>query len=314
MENTIEQVFINKYNINNFKILYWSCKKSKNSEHDIEYFTKNMSILYNISGYKNNIQYSMFIFKDKYDKNTLDKLSNDIEWIIISEIECNMIINQIKNNCSNISIIGKIPKKTKKQTQKELLFSMIKYGYNEQEIFKLYPFEYNSNKNFCIDMIESYMMNEMKKPKPIVIYLYGDTGVGKSYSIRNKYQDDLYTVDVVYNKQKKDIYFNGYFYHPVVLFDDFDDSSISINNILKIIDEYPILVQRQRRTSIKFIPQIIIFTSNVKPDELYKKSDKRKREAFIRRITKTIHMKMRRRKNIYNDLPNIKNKNIKKNE
>ena len=158
-------------------------------------------------------------------------------------------------------------------------------------------------------MIDSFN-DDLPKPNPKIFVIIGDTGVGKSFAVRKKYGDDLYTTSVIQNKKSKCLYFNGYYYHKAVLFDDFDNTTISISSLLRIIDEYPVLVQRQRTTAISFVPQVIIFTSNTNPNEWYKTSSKKTIDALLRRIDTIYNMDISDRSNVLDKMPNLIKQNM----
>ena len=295
-------ILMNKYDMTGIKSNYWSSKTQKS----VTRYIQSLDTVYYIVGTYKKTEYSFIIFKHKQTISDLSKLSNNVRWLVRSQEDTQSVIQSITEKCGKISTNGTLPKKPKKQTQQEILYDAIRRGCQVHDLLDIYPLLYSKNKKFCIDMIESCNENA-PKPKPQVIVIIGDTGVGKSYAVRSKYGSNLYTTSVIHNKKSNSLYFNGYFYHKAVLFDDYDDTSMSITNLLRIIDEYPVLVQRQRRTAINFIPQIIIFTSNIHPSEWYNKSPKTKKAALLRRITMIHDMRKSDRKSILTKMPDIIN-------
>jgi hypothetical protein len=114
-----------------------------------------------------------------------------------------------------------------------------------------------------------------------VYVLYGEPGLGKSYSVRNLYPD-VYVVPI----QNK-----GSFYltergnlAPVVLIEDFD-GNMPLKDFNQRLDPYPIEVQ-VKYSWVWWCPQIIFLTSNTPPGAWYDYSSRQNiKQQVYRRIT-----------------------------
>lgn len=127
-----------------------------------------------------------------------------------------------------------------------------------------------------IRMAEIYLSyNEPKRNwKPLVKWYYGTTGTGKSYSAYAELED-------VYTAGDTAKWWQGYDGHENVIIDDFRSSFISFNNLLKLLDAYPYLVE-VKGGSRQFLARKIIITSPYHPKDVYNTNEEV--EQLIRRI------------------------------
>lgn len=98
--------------------------------------------------------------------------------------------------------------------------------------------------------------------KPLIIWIWGPTGTGKSATARQLCGDDLYT------KNTGTKWWDGYDGHEFVIIDDFRDSWWPITYMLALLDRYEFQVevkggQRQMRA------KTIIITSAYAPNNTY---------------------------------------------
>jgi len=110
-----------------------------------------------------------------------------------------------------------------------------------------------------------------------VSYYWGDTGCGKSHKAREE-NPGLFSV----SEGITGMWWTGYNGQTTVLLDDFR-GTIPLHILLKYLDKYP--VQVPVHCGYKWLRATkIIITSNLAPEELYKNSDERSRNALLRRI------------------------------
>ena len=128
------------------------------------------------------------------------------------------------------------------------------------------------------------LMLEPRDPEtsaPIVIWLYGSTGAGKTrYPYRHHRASDIYP-------KPPGQWFDGYTQQPVVLLDDFDPSHINFRNLLHLLDRYPHQVP-VKGGFVQFNSKFIYITSDRHPRELY--PNPREYSQLLRRMESVIDM------------------------
>jgi hypothetical protein len=127
---------------------------------------------------------------------------------------------------------------------------------------------------------------EMKKRdfKTECYYITGSSGSGKTRWIFDNYDNDMIYVHNFGDKGWWDSY--NPMKHKMVIFDDFRDSDVKFNDLLRIMDRYPYSVPRRGRSPLPFLATFLVFTSVLKPEEQYKKYCKGNDniKQFLRRI------------------------------
>lgn len=111
-----------------------------------------------------------------------------------------------------------------------------------------------------------------------LLFLWGPTGTGKTAAAMEG-AADLEVVD-----RENGRFLIGYTgAKEIVLFDDFDWSSMTPKFFLRLIDRYPLTVEG-KGTTINFAPKKIIFTSNDDPKTWWPDAPEPTREAIHRRM------------------------------
>jgi hypothetical protein len=119
--------------------------------------------------------------------------------------------------------------------------------------------------------------------KPYVHVLWGDTGVGKTRYVFDRFDwEDIY----VYSGGK---WFDGYVGQSVALFDDFTGSEFKLGFFLRLLDRYPMRVEI-KGGFVQWNPSKIFITSNKPVGEWYPNAFQKHREALDRRIDERTHM------------------------
>ena len=98
--------------------------------------------------------------------------------------------------------------------------------------------------------------------KPAVIWLYGDTGTGKSRFAHDFSKDCWVSGDDLK-------WFDGYQQQECVIFDDFRPGMCTYHYLLRLLDRYPIRVQI-KGGFVRFKPKIIFITAYGPPSLLFK--------------------------------------------
>lgn len=121
--------------------------------------------------------------------------------------------------------------------------------------------------------------------KPEVIWIYGNTGSGKSKLAHEKACNNTYEKDSTK-------WWDGYDAHNTVIMDDFRASNMRLNELLKLLDRYGHRVE-QKGTFRQMLAKKMIITSIEHPKDIYQKWHKvgnEPIEQLLRRIDKIIHV------------------------
>lgn len=110
-----------------------------------------------------------------------------------------------------------------------------------------------------------------------VFYLWGETGTGKTRSVREANPIVFCPID-----SNTGTWWTGYNGEKVILFDDFR-GTVPLHTFLKWLDGYPVQVPVHGGATFLNAEKIYI-TSNVPLEELYRNCDQRSRDALRRRI------------------------------
>lgn len=141
-------------------------------------------------------------------------------------------------------------------------------------------------KNYqCLRMAEIILKyNEnVRMWKPDVLWLFGDTGAGKTKKAFEIF-DDRSKVWVS-NKTLK--WWEGYDAHPDVVFDEFRGDFATFHEMLRILDRYPYRVEH-KGGSRQLLARRIIITSCHPPADVYGGVSSEDKKQLFRRIDKVI--------------------------
>lgn len=119
------------------------------------------------------------------------------------------------------------------------------------------------------------LMKSVRRTKKTFVEVhYGSSGLGKSGLQWLRYPD-AFPMD---NSK----FCDGYDGQAVLIFDDYS-GGMPLNNLLRMLDRYPMDVE-VKGAKVNFNPDRIIITSNLSPCEWYMGCNKLQRDALIRRI------------------------------
>lgn len=178
------------------------------------------------------------------------------------------ILKYILKDDSNPFIFGDIDIKSNKRN---IIGKKVINGDNINDIIEEYPEEiYNYDKlikNSNLFFIRTQIVSKHIKRK--CFWIYGKSGVGKSYLVRESF-------DEIYEKENN-LWWDGYSNESVVLIDDLDKSWLKLSYYLKIWgDNYRFKAQIKGGVIQPIYKKLIItsnysieylFTSNLKKDE-----------------------------------------------
>ncbi len=116
----------------------------------------------------------------------------------------------------------------------------------------------------------------------VVTLLYGDTGLGKTRSIEEKYGGDTDFWRCPLNNGT--MWFDGYDGHKRVLLDDFSGaaSHFTLCNLLQLLDRYPLLVPTKGGHTW-WMPDEVFVTTNLMPKDWYKWENRGKQYVALAR-------------------------------
>lgn len=181
---------------------------------------------------------------------------------------------------------GELPsEKSRRQTQSEEIYQMIKYGASNAEILDTYPTTINSLQH--LDRARQTILEEQNKDKwreLDVTYLYGATGTGKTRQVMEKYgYSNVYRVTDYAHP------FDSYKGQNVIIFEEFR-SGLPIADMLNYLDGYPVELPCRYANRIACYT-IVYIISNISLDEQYvniQAQQPETYEAFKRRINHII--------------------------
>lgn len=111
------------------------------------------------------------------------------------------------------------------------------------------------------------------------IWYYGDTGTGKSHAAFQNFSPETH-----YNVPKDGSWWDGYRQQDTVIINEFR-GHIAYDELLALVDKWPVNVNRRGREPMPFISKTVIITSALAPWEVYhNRNDKDSIEQFFRRF------------------------------
>jgi len=117
------------------------------------------------------------------------------------------------------------------------------------------------------------------RPKPTVIWLYGDTGVGKTRAAVEVGR----TYDGLWLSNGPLKWFDGYNGEPFVVFDDIRFDCCSFEFLLRLLDRYPLRVEF-KGGFVDWLPSVIVVTSPMSPSYLFSSKPNDDIAQLLRRI------------------------------
>lgn len=122
--------------------------------------------------------------------------------------------------------------------------------------------------------------------KTRVVYIYGPTGVGKTYWARHQFPTEE---TFIMPPQKEVKWWNGYnpMKHRCVVFDEFG-GQIRLLELLRLLDETACQVEI-KGGFLNFRPEVVIITSNKAPLEVYCNKTVDELQPFTRRIDELVY-------------------------
>lgn len=175
-------------------------------------------------------------------------------------------VKDAENYCLKDGDFVKLGDWDKRNSQKkkptEELLDMVKAGATNQEIMAAVPTAYAIHRNkldvFRLDLLKD------RTEAPIVIWIYGPTGVGKSHFVCGNWPIEKYAKIQDFTFTKMDQYTG----QDIALFDDYRFEKGTWNYLLQLTDKYPCYARR-RYSDIKFVAKMIVFTAPHSPEDTF---------------------------------------------
>lgn len=159
---------------------------------------------------------------------------------------------------------GPLPdERRQQQKESEVILGMICEGASNADILEEFPTALS--KLHHIDAARQVMLEKKYREqfrKLNVSYIWGETGVGKTRGVMEKYG---YTQ--VYRVTNYTHPFDGYKGEPVILFDEFR-SSLPISDMLKYLDGYPVMLPCRYADKVACFDTVYVI-SNIPLEEQY---------------------------------------------
>jgi hypothetical protein len=177
---------------------------------------------------------------------------------------------------------GELPQQGKR-TDLEEIYEMLKEGVPNNEIRETYPSQYMRYKNNINSIQQEILEEKYSKIYRVldVIYLYGETGIGKTRYVMEKYEyQNVYAISNYKNP------FDSYKGENVIIFEEFR-SSLPIEEMLRYLEGYPIKLRARYGDKVACYTKVYII-SNWTFNQQYENiqvAHPKTFDAFERRIT-----------------------------
>lgn len=121
------------------------------------------------------------------------------------------------------------------------------------------------------------------RPKPVVYWLWGDTGVGKSRAVALRWPGDQ-----CYWKACDNKWWDGYEWNEAVCLDDFRGHCFRFEWLLALFEQNPLRIEK-KGDSVNFNSKIIIVTTPTPPEGSFAHDENM--AQLMRRLHKVIEVK-----------------------
>lgn len=133
-----------------------------------------------------------------------------------------------------------------------------------------------------LNYIASLMRPNREHP-PVVFWIYGSTGVGKTRSAV-EFGHDLGGPYGMWISSGSLRWFDGYMGQPIVLFDDLRTKHAEFSFLLRLLDRYPLQVEI-KGGYVNWVPRIILITAPKDPEAMWSLRTDEDKQQLCRRVS-----------------------------
>lgn len=175
--------------------------------------------------------------------------------------------------------LGHMPRPQQgKRTDLAECYRLLDSGVSIKELSRLYPQQWTMYNRAFDKYIQMHKLEPKRSWQTEVIIHQGKTRTGKS---TKAFEDGA--TNVCLSGDPKNPFCGNYFYDDVVLFDDFDPESVTVEWMLKACDKHPFTVNT-KGGNISWVPKKIYVTTNTNATKWWKKT--KQHDAWLARITR----------------------------
>lgn len=195
--------------------------------------------------------------------------------------QCSDYCTKDDTRTGNSIVWGELPRQGKR-TDMQSIYDMLKENCSIMEIRELFPSQYMQYSN-KIKSVEQELIEEKYRTVRRILhvsYLWGDTGVGKTRHVMDKYgYENVYRVSNYKNP------FDTYKSEPVIIFEEFR-ASIPIEQMLIFLEGYPLNLPARYSDKTACYTKVYIISNWDFYDQFVMTQihDEKTYEAFKRRI------------------------------
>jgi hypothetical protein len=175
--------------------------------------------------------------------------------------------------------LGQITTKHVTEQYRELIDMATQKGATFQQLLEANP-SMVVNHHAAVERVLRVYQKPEDRSHCQVFFFYGDTGVGKTHSIRNLESD---FVNSVYVKLSGSKFWDGYEGQKVIVFDDLRDDEYKPQEMLRYLQKFAMSVEIKGSTRPACWTKVYV-TSNVPLEQWYYGADAKTREAFMARF------------------------------
>lgn len=175
-------------------------------------------------------------------------------------------LKQNKKYCTkenNYTEFGKLPNQGERKDLMELKDDIINGDITVEEILIEDPIKYHQYGRTLEKLEDITLRTKYRTEMTEGIWLHGATGTGKSHEAFKNFDPETH-----YVLPNDNGWWDGYKGQEIVIINDFR-GEITYNQLLQLVDKYPMSVKRRNREPMPFVSKKVIITSSLSPDKIY---------------------------------------------
>lgn len=177
-------------------------------------------------------------------------------------------LNQNNDYCSKESTLHKFgdePKQGDRNDLKDVVKRIRDGETTSEEICLEDPVYFHMYSRTIQKAEDIHLRKKFRQWQTKGIWYYGNTGAGKSHLAFEGFDPDTH-----YSKPLSDSWWDGYTGQRVVILNEFR-GEIPYSELLSLVDKWPHSVPRRNREPAPFLAELVIVTSALHPQEVWKK-------------------------------------------